>query len=80
MDKQKAIADTWHDLNEVIGDFERGRVERSVVQEAFKAYSEACTSAGEPYFPLTVVMSDKMPGVPSGYPTVKPKLPAIYRL
>jgi hypothetical protein len=80
MDNRQPIFDTWHDLNDVIGDFERGRVQLSSVEEAFKAYREACTAAGEPYFPITAIMSDKMLGIPWGYPTVKPELPAIYKV
>lgn len=80
MTNREPIFDTWDTLNALIGDYERGRTEMSAVREAFTAYREACTAAGEPYFPILAIMSDKMPGIPFGYPSVKPTLPAIYKV
>jgi hypothetical protein len=70
-DRSEVIA-TWHDLQEAIGDFERGRVDMSVVHAAYTDYRLACWNAGEGYYSLSNILHEDMPDIDFSYPNEKP--------
>lgn len=71
-DRSEVIA-TWEDLQDVIGDFERGRVEKSIVYAAYTDYRLACHNAGEGYYRLVNILDENMTDIDFSYPHEKPE-------
>lgn len=71
IDRTEVIA-AWDDLQDVIGDFQRGRVDESVLRAAHADYRAACVGAGEGWYALGNIANDDMPGIDFTYPSELP--------
>jgi len=75
-DARNSIIDTWHDLLETIGDYERGRLTMGDCRRAHGDYRKACEAFGEPHFMLSEIMATgDWVDIPTGYPVIKCQLP-----
>jgi hypothetical protein len=68
IDRTEVIA-AWDDLQDVIGDYQRGRLDDSVVRQAHADYRVACIAAGEGWYALGNIAHDDMPGIDFTYPS-----------
>lgn len=67
-----AVIAAWDDLNDVIADYQRGRLEKSSVYAVYRDYRNACANAGEGCYKLANILSDDMPNISYLYPSEKP--------
>lgn len=63
---------TWDDLNDVISDYQRGRVVKAEVYAFYREYRTATVKAGEGCYKLANILNDDMPDISPTYPTEKP--------
>ena len=70
-DRSEVIA-AWDDLQDVISDFQRDRLEQSVLRAAHADYRGACVGAGEGWYALGNIADDDMPGIDPSYPSELP--------
>lgn len=64
---RQGIMDSFNDLEESIGDWQRGRLDYHSVIDAYKEYEKACEAFGEEPFTLRAIKNDDWVR-PAGYP------------